>query len=56
MKKRKSIRAGEWFGLGKTISEESWNNFLKAHREYWAKIDAGLTKEQIRNERKPTNT
>lgn len=37
--KRKSITAGEWFGCGKTITQESWDAFIAARKEYYDSLD-----------------
>lgn len=31
--------APDWFGCGRTITQESWDQFTTAYREYYAKQD-----------------
>lgn len=33
------IRAGDWLGCGRVITQESWNGFLAAQSAYWQRKD-----------------
>jgi len=48
MSRRKE--APDWFGCGKTITQESWDGFLKARAEYYAKKDRMRTPQEIEAE------
>lgn len=37
--KRSTIRAGDWFGCGRTITHQSWGQFLAARQAYYDKVD-----------------
>lgn len=37
--KLKHINAGDWFGCGKKITQESWDAFIAARKEYYDRLD-----------------
>jgi len=39
----------DWFGCGKAITQESWDAFLKAQRDYYAKKDAACEFSPVAN-------
>lgn len=36
---KSSVRSGDWFGCGRTITQDSWDGFIAAHKAYWDKKD-----------------
>lgn len=45
-KHKKQKQAPDWFGCGRVITQESWDGFLAAQKEYWEIKDAIKKMEQ----------